>query len=258
MTSTMLDAVHWQNLVPMAQMVACYRDGPISVWPAEALKALGPRIAINITCLADERWEAFDAETGNASNAAVATGAANRLQAGKWSWIYTNGSNLPDVVANMKAKGIRFTDAQFFPKPAVYLWAAAPGTKPGSIPGWCPVGPAAVQDRWMGGYDMSTVYVDVGWRPPAPVPPPKPAPPPPPAETRITVQLLQVQEGNQGAPVRALQLLLNGHGPYGLQVDGIFGPKTTAAVRNYQGGLHLQMDGIAGVHTWGNLLGVPQ
>jgi hypothetical protein len=254
----MADAVHWQNLLPMADPVACYRDGPVSVWPAEAVKALEARIVINLTVLADERYEAFDAETGNAGNAAVATAVANRLQDGKWSWAYSNAENLPDLTRNLKAKGLGWTDIQFWPKPAVYLWAAAPGTPPGSIPGWCPVRPAAVQDRWTPGYDLSTVYVDVGWRPPKPVPPPTPAPPPPPKEQEIQVQLVQVQQGNQGAPVRSLQLLLNGHGPYGLAVDGVFGPKTTAAVRNYQGGLHLQMDGIAGVHTWGNLLGVPQ
>jgi hypothetical protein len=254
----MVDAVTWQNLLPMAEMVACYRDGHVSQWPAEALKALGSRIAVNITVLANEAWEVFDAETGNASNAAVATAAANRLQDRKWSWVYTNASNLPDVVANLKGKGIRFTDAQYFPKPGVYLWAAAPGTTPGQIPAWCPVRPVAVQDRWMGGYDMSTVYVDTGWRPPAPSPPAAPKPPPPPAETRLNVQLVQVQEGNQGAPVSALQMLLNGHGhPVGA-VDGIFGPKTQAAVRAYQTQLRLSVDGIAGVHTWGNLLGVPQ
>jgi peptidoglycan hydrolase-like protein with peptidoglycan-binding domain len=41
-------------------------------------------------------------------------------------------------------------------------------------------------------------------------------------------------------------------------VDGIFGVKTEAAVRGYQNVAGIGVDGIAGVHTWGHLLGVPQ
>jgi hypothetical protein len=276
----MFDAVHWENLIPLSGPVACYRDGPVSEWPAAAVDQLAARIVMNITVLADERWEAFDAETGNAGNAAVATAVADRLQDGKWSWVYTNADNLPDMTRQLRSKGVAWTDAGFFPKPGVYLWAAAPGTTPGSTPSWCPVRPAAVQDRWEGGYDISTVNVDFGAPAPPPVPSPPPPPPPhvpapppppppaphpappippaPPAESRITVQLLQVQEGNQGAPVRSLQILLNGHGNAGLAVDGIFGPATQTAVRDLQTSAHLAVDGIAGVHTWGTLLGVPQ
>ena len=36
----------------------------------------------------------------------------------------------------------------------------------------------------------------------------------------------------------------------GLTVDGIFGPKTEAAVKNFQQGHHLTVDGIVGPHTW--------
>ena len=258
MSAVMADAVHWQNLLPMAEMVACYRDGPVSQWPAEALKALEARIAVNLTVLADERYEAFDAETGNAGNAAVATAVANRLQDGKWSWVYTNQSNLPGMTQALRGKGVGWTDIQYWPKPAVYLWAAAPGTVPGTNPSWCPVRPAAVQDRWTAGYDLSTVYVDVGWRPPEPAPPPRPAPPSPPPEARLTVQLVQVQAGNEGPPVQALQILLNGRGHGVGPADGIFGPKTTAGLRSFQSGAHLAVDGVAGVHTWGSLLGVPQ
>jgi Putative peptidoglycan binding domain len=258
MTETMADGVHWQNLLPLPDMVACYRDGPVSEWPAQAVQQLGPRIAVNITVLADETWEVFDAETGNAGNELVATAVANRYQDRKWSWVYSNLDNLPDLTAQLKRKGLVWADAQYWPARGVYLWAAAPGTTPGTVPAWCPVRPAAVQDRWSPGYDLSTVYVVVGWRPPVIVPPSPPAPPPPPKEVPIQVQLMQVQEGNEGPPVRSLQILVNGHGPYGLAVDGIYGPKTVSAVRAYQNSVHLSVDGIAGVHTWANLLGVPQ
>lgn len=49
------------------------------------------------------------------------------------------------------------------------------------------------------------------------------------------------------------QELLNTHG-YGLDTDGIFGPKTEAAVRNYQTAKGLQSDGIIGKNTWASLL----
>jgi peptidoglycan hydrolase-like protein with peptidoglycan-binding domain len=37
---------------------------------------------------------------------------------------------------------------------------------------------------------------------------------------------------------------------YPLKVDGIFGPQTRAAVKDYQKANHLQVDGIVGRHTW--------
>lgn len=252
------DAVPWQNIVGKSGPVAGYRDGPVSAWPAQAFQQMASRLALNITVLANEAWDTFDSETGNAGVEPVATAIANRFQARKWSVAYSNASNLPGLAAALKGKGIHWTDAQFFPEPGCYLWAAAPGIQPGTLPAWCPVSPIAVQDRWEGGFDISTVYTPHLWQPPAPVPVPPPPPPPVPQEVPIAVQLLQVQEGNQGAPVKALQILLNGQAPYALQVDGIFGPKTQAAVRGFQNMEHLAVDGIAGVHTWGALLGVPQ
>lgn len=254
----LFDAVHWQNLLPLAGPVAAYRDGTVSAWSPDAFRQLGARIALNITVLADERWEVFDSEAGDAGVDAVATAVANRLQDRKWSWVYTNGDNFPGQTQALRRKSIGWMDASMFPAIGVYLWAAAPGTTPGRTPPWAPVQPVAVQDRWAGGYDASTLFVNL-WAPPKPPSPPPPPPPPPtPKEVPITVQLVQVQSGNQGDVVRALQILLNGRAPFGLSVDGIFGPKTLAAVRSYQQISHITIDGIAGVHTWGHLLGVPQ
>ena len=64
----------------------------------------------------------------------------------------------------------------------------------------------------------------------------------------------QVGFGSTGNTVSKLQTILNDHG-YDLAVDGIFGEKTRAAVRDYQKRYNLKLDGIVGPETWGSLLG---
>ena len=66
----------------------------------------------------------------------------------------------------------------------------------------------------------------------------------------------QVGYGSTGSAVSQLQTVLNQHG-YDLAVDGIFGEKTQAAVRDYQKKNNLKLDGIAGKETWGSLMAVP-
>lgn len=58
--------------------------------------------------------------------------------------------------------------------------------------------------------------------------------------------------GSRGSDVSSLQTLLNNSG-YGLSVDGIYGSKTQATVRDYQSKNGLSVDGIAGDQTWGKL-----
>ena len=65
-----------------------------------------------------------------------------------------------------------------------------------------------------------------------------------------------VSYGSTGSAVRELQEALNRHG-YGLDVDGVFGEKTRAAVRAYQKEKGLKLDGIAGDETWGSLMSAP-
>ena len=62
----------------------------------------------------------------------------------------------------------------------------------------------------------------------------------------------QVGYGSQGSDVTELQKLLNQNG-YTLDVDGIFGDKTQAAVKDYQKKNNLAVDGIVGTNTWGAL-----
>lgn len=60
--------------------------------------------------------------------------------------------------------------------------------------------------------------------------------------------------GSTGARVSALQSGLNTHGAH-LAVDGKFGPKTHAAVKNYQANKGLVVDGIVGPKTTAALNG---
>jgi peptidoglycan hydrolase-like protein with peptidoglycan-binding domain len=63
-----------------------------------------------------------------------------------------------------------------------------------------------------------------------------------------------VRKGDRHHPVRTLQYLLRARG-HNLAVDGIFGPVTAAAVRDFQQALHtdipsVAVDGIVGPVTW--------
>ena len=62
-----------------------------------------------------------------------------------------------------------------------------------------------------------------------------------------------VKRGSQGHPVPALQYLLRDRGHH-VTVDGIFGPKTEAAVEQFQIADQLHVDGIVGPQTWGALV----
>ena len=62
----------------------------------------------------------------------------------------------------------------------------------------------------------------------------------------------QVSYGSKGSDVTELQKLLNNNG-YNLEVDGVFGSNTQAAVKDYQQKNNLAVDGIVGNNTWGAL-----
>ena len=57
----------------------------------------------------------------------------------------------------------------------------------------------------------------------------------------------------RGAPIEALQHLLRHHGS-SITADGIFGPKTDAAVKTFQQSHALVVDGKAGPQTWPKLI----
>lgn len=77
-----------------------------------------------------------------------------------------------------------------------------------------------------------------------------------------SVNLPVLENGNEGASVKALQQLLLANG-YKMQnngktysTDGIFGAATDKALRAYQKAHGLEADGICGPLTWSSLLGV--
>jgi peptidoglycan hydrolase-like protein with peptidoglycan-binding domain len=69
----------------------------------------------------------------------------------------------------------------------------------------------------------------------------------------VTLQWPLEQDGSTGENVRSIQYLLNDHGSR-LTVDGVFGPRTEAAVRSFQRQHGLSVDGIVGNQTWTALI----
>ena len=71
--------------------------------------------------------------------------------------------------------------------------------------------------------------------------------------------IVQVKRGDRGDAVRGVQeefqfRNLSGDPSTGVQIDGIFGPITDAAVRGFQDALGLSVDGIVGPLTWRALI----
>ena len=64
----------------------------------------------------------------------------------------------------------------------------------------------------------------------------------------------RLEYGSKGNDVKKLQNTLNNKG-YNLEVDGSYGAKTQAAVKDYQSKNNLAVDGVAGNNTWSSLLG---
>lgn len=64
--------------------------------------------------------------------------------------------------------------------------------------------------------------------------------------------MTMVRMGMRGDAVSELQQALVDHG-YELDVDGIFGDETDAAVRDFQESNDLDVDGVAGPETWAAL-----
>jgi len=66
--------------------------------------------------------------------------------------------------------------------------------------------------------------------------------------------IIQAAQGKTGPEVRAIQRLLRDKFGYTLNVDGIFGPETKNAVKDFQSDHGLTSDGIVGPKTWQKLI----
>ncbi len=64
-----------------------------------------------------------------------------------------------------------------------------------------------------------------------------------------------LSQGNAGDAVKRLQQLLLAKGFDPGPLDGVFGPRTLAAVRDFQREGSLSVDGVVGPQTWGALVG---
>ena len=71
----------------------------------------------------------------------------------------------------------------------------------------------------------------------------------------VNTKLPRLAQGSKGAAVKVLQTILNAEGA-GLSVDGSFGPKTAAAVKEFQKKHSLAADAIVGRKTWPALMEV--
>ncbi len=75
-----------------------------------------------------------------------------------------------------------------------------------------------------------------------------------PAGPAATLKWPVVGPGAKGERVFAIQYLLNQQIKAGLATDGIYGTKTTAAVKAFQKKVKLPVDGIVGPMTWPKLV----
>lgn len=111
-----------------------------------------------ITVFADPDGQCFDvSDTGNAPASKVAQVVAGRYQQQKWSVCYINESGEEPMTTALELVGLGWTDARYWPRRGVYMWAADPS---GNIAAgrWVPpVAPILVQDRYRGTYDLSRV-----------------------------------------------------------------------------------------------------
>jgi N-acetylmuramoyl-L-alanine amidase len=106
--------------------------------------------------------------------------------------------------------------------------------------------PRVLLPRWDG--FLAAVARYQGETSAAPKPPAKPAPRPAPRP-----RMPLVRRGSRGNAVRTLQTELRRQGGYMIEVDGVFGKETRAAVRAWQGRKGIRVDGVVGTITWGTL-----
>jgi len=234
------DAATIAREFPDAAKVAYYIDGlyawsqaDVDLFPHAGHVTIAVRASTNA-------GDVLDVENGDASPDEAEAWIAMRKEAGLFRpTIYCSRSVVP-AVRSGTGKYIlgRDYDIWVADYDGVLASPAVPGLPPGTF--------AAKQYRDAADFDVSDVY-DAEW------PHRTPPAPPQPTWAQLWPAALVLREGDTGTAVKVLQQALHDSGAYGARglepVDGLFGPGTLAAVRNFQEDKGLTVDGIAGPAT---------
>ena len=251
MTITMFDSIDVSQLPSGAGYAyAGYVGGH---WPNYAeIKAKFPTSnVLSIAISASEVAECLDVENGDATISQVPTWLYGMLSAGAVRpCLYASVSQMDALIKQVQTvinvSGVRLWSAHYGqgehicgPSTCKQMSITADGTQ------WT--------DKAMGrDLDQSVLFSNFFSATP---------PPPPPSSTVPTWQvdmmnsLPTIQQGATGPYVRRVQgLCLAALSGSKLAIDGIFGPNTTAAVKQAQTAAHVTVDGIVGPVTWNVLV----
>jgi peptidoglycan hydrolase-like protein with peptidoglycan-binding domain len=215
---TMYDSLDLNAIPTSAQMVAYYPHDPRTTGTV----ARFPKSTVLVTI--DNQGnhtdcDVLDVEPGAAwpPGSVVDPWLAARQSRGKTGTIYSNLANIGAVRAATK-RPFDWWAGQ---------WTNVPHSVPGSV---------ATQYENTPGYDLSLV-TDANW--------PSSAPP--------AADWPDINPPATGTLVEVIQYLLGAHG-HAVAVDGIYGPKTEAAVKAFQSSVGLYPNGGVGVRTWPKLI----
>lgn len=237
----MYDSTNAADIPTSAPIVAGYIDGAY-VWSPADWARFPTAQHVRIACFAStDGGQVLDVEEGCATPAEAPGWAAKRRLAGVDPTIYCSASWLAQVDAAFTSQGV--------PQPHYWVadWTGAQHLYPGSVATQFANPPASG-----GHYDLS---ITNGTWPGGATPTPAPAPTPQ-GLTFMPVNLPVLQPGiPPSSYTKNLQVLLNTHAG-NLAVDGLYGPATTQAVKNFQTVCGLSVDGIVGPNTWAELLKV--
>lgn len=254
MTIEMPDSITPGNMPMGYPAYLGYVDGK---WPtAFRLPQLFPGVhVVSLTVLAGQAIGAdgVDVEPGNPNARSGAAWVARKLAAkpGSRPVVYASmegqpGYGMPDVIAALSALGIarasvRLLSAHYTGKAHICSPAAcgapfqADGTQwTSSFPG---VNGAPIDMSLLAGDFFGAPAPVINWT------------------EKIVKELPLVRQGQTGSTVRTVQGLCCARG-HTVAVDGVFGPKTDAAVKAVQSHARIAVDGVVGPHTWPVLLGV--
>lgn len=241
MTVTMYDSVTAADIPAHAEAVAGYSDGLYDDYAALVARFPGKPV-VSITTRAAAGARVCDVETGDSTPAQGAQWAKAEIGAGRRPTLYYSASMGTPVRDALMAEGVNPADVDFWAAD----WTGTPHMLLGSV------ATQYADPRTSGGhYDLS--LATEAWLAPSitpgPVPPPTPTPGPGPTPTPGGFMPPTLKPGDLSGAVRNAQRLLNVHGA-GLATDGVFGPATERAVRNFQNVFKLSVDGIVGPATW--------